>query len=76
MKRDLPSIYRRELVDLIFEQPYCRIENIVTAGLAKRQTAAVWLKALSSAGFLNEVQIGRNKVFIDHEFLAVLTKRG
>ncbi len=75
MKQDLPGIYRRELVDLIFEQPYCRIENVVTAGLAKRQTAAVWLRALAGAGFLREIQVGRNKVFINHEFLALLTKR-
>jgi hypothetical protein len=28
--------YSRELIDLIFMQPYCRIENVVGAGIAKR----------------------------------------
>ena len=33
----LPKIYRRELVDIIFEQPYCRINNLVKADIAKRR---------------------------------------
>ena len=31
-----PKIYSRELVDLVFEQPYCRITNVVEAGIAGR----------------------------------------
>ncbi|MFA4913229.1 MAG: hypothetical protein WC590_06320 [Burkholderiaceae bacterium] len=33
----LPKIYTRELVDVIFEQPYCRIGNLVDKGIAQRQ---------------------------------------
>src|SRR5690606_8383476 len=29
VKGRLPKIYSRELVDVIFEQPYCRIVNLV-----------------------------------------------
>src|SRR5215216_4310514 len=35
-----PKIYSRELVDLIFELPYCRIQNVVDAKLAERQAAS------------------------------------
>ncbi len=35
VKGELPKIYSRELVDEIFMQPYCRIENLVQAGVAK-----------------------------------------
>lgn len=38
----LPSGH--ELVSLIFELPYCRISNLTEAGIAKRQTASVYLK--------------------------------
>src|SRR5207302_1480876 len=31
VRHRLPKIYSRELVDVIFEQPYCRITNLVTA---------------------------------------------
>jgi Fic family protein len=37
----LPKIYSRELINLIFGLPYCRIANLTQAGIAKRQTASV-----------------------------------
>ena len=55
----------RELVELIFEQPYCRIRNVVDAGVAERQTAAVYLKQLAKIGVLKEVKVGREKLFIN-----------
>ena len=44
IKAELPKIYSRELVEVIHAQPYCRIADVVEAGLAKRQTAASYLK--------------------------------
>jgi Fic family protein len=41
MRRDLPKIYSRELAEVIFVNPYCRISDVVSAGIAKRQAAAV-----------------------------------
>ena len=42
----LPKIYSHELVEAIFNQPYCRIANLVDNGIAKRQTASVYLKKI------------------------------
>ena len=39
-----PKIYSRELIDVIFEQPYCRISNVVAAGIARRQTASEYCR--------------------------------
>lgn len=67
------KIYSRELVELIFVQPYCRIQNIVDAGLGHRQTASVYLRALTAIGVLKEVKVGREKLFIHPKFVALLT---
>ena len=67
-----PKLYSRELVELIFVQPYCRIQNLVAAGIAKRQTASVYLKALSGLGMLREVKVGREKLFLHPKFLDLL----
>jgi Fic family protein len=67
-----PKIYSRELVDVLFNQPYCRIENLVDAGIAKRETASRYLKALTAAGFLQEEKIGREKLFVNASFLDLL----
>lgn len=72
MKRDAPGIYSRELTELIFVQPYCRIANVVDAGIAQRQTASVYLKQLVDIGLLHEVKSGREKLFINPGLLRTL----
>jgi len=67
------GVYSRELVELIFVQPYCRIKNVVEAGIAQRQTAAVYLKQLAGAGVLEEVKVGREKLFINPRLMKLLT---
>jgi Fic family protein len=67
-----PRAYSRELIDVIFEQPYCRIANVVNAGIAKRQTASEYLTRLAEVGVLEPVQSGRDKLFINRALLDLL----
>jgi Fic family protein len=67
-----PKIYSRELIDVIFIRPYARIQNLVDAGIARRQTASEYLKELSAAGVVREVQVGREKLFVHPKFLDLL----
>ncbi|MEX0828403.1 MAG: Fic/DOC family N-terminal domain-containing protein [Haliea sp.] len=71
----LPSIYSRELVEIIFVQPYCRIANLVEAHIAKRQTASVYLKQLCEIGVLEEIKVGREKLFINPQLMRLLTQK-
>jgi Fic family protein len=73
VKAYVHGVYSRELVDLIFIQPYCRIRNVVEAGVAERQTAAVYLKRLVGAGVLRDVKVGREKLFINPRLMRLLT---
>ena len=68
----VPKLYSRELVELVFMQPYCRIRNLVTAGIAKRQTASAYLKSLAEIGVLREVRAGREKLFLHPQLLDLL----
>jgi Fic family protein len=72
VRRAEPKIYSRELVDIIFEQPYCRIRNLESADIAKRQTASKYLKALASIGVLEEQTAGREKLFIHPKLMRLL----
>lgn len=74
VRRAAPDIHSRELVDVIFSQPYCRIANLVEAGIAKRQTASVYLKQLTEIGVLKEIKVGRDKLFIHPKLIGVITK--
>jgi len=69
-----PSIYSHEMVEVLFTQPYCRIENLVNAGIAKRQTASRYLHELCAIDVMKEVKYGREKLFIHPALLRLLTE--
>ena len=69
-----PKIYSRELVDLVFEQPYCRIANLVDKGIAQRQAASRYLKELAGIGVLDEIKVGKEKLFIHPKLMKLLTR--
>jgi cell filamentation protein, protein adenylyltransferase len=69
----LPKTYTWELVEVLFKQPYCRIGNLVDAGIAKRQTASVYLKQLCDIGILKEVKSGREAIFVHPKYIELLT---
>lgn len=73
MRRDTPKIYSRELAEIIFVNPYCRISDLVAAGIAKRQSASVYLKALAERGLLEEIKAGRENLYINPALLGLLT---
>ena len=73
IQRKLPKLYSWELVELLFNQPYCRIGNIVDSGLAKRQTASVHLKQLCEIGILREIKSGRETLFLHPKYVELLT---
>jgi len=70
----LPKIYSRDLMDVIFAQPYCRIAFLERAGIAKREAASKYLKALARVGVLREERSGREKLFIHPKLMALLTR--
>ncbi len=74
VRKAAPKIYSHELVNLIFELPYCRIQNLTQQGIAVRQTASVYLKELVKLGVLEEKLVGREKLFIHPKLMRLLTR--
>jgi Fic family protein len=73
MQASLPKIYSWELNEILFKQPYCRINNLVDAGIAKRQTASTYLKQLCTLGILKEVKSGRETIFVHPKYIELLS---
>lgn len=68
-----PKIYSRELVELIFTQPYCRIGSLVERGIAERHTASTYLKKLVALSVLQEEKLWRDKLFLHRKYLDLLS---
>ena len=65
--------YSRELVDIVFSQPYTRIRHVEEAGIAKRNTASAYLHELERIGILTSVKVGRERLFQNPRLLSALT---
>jgi Fic family protein len=74
LRQQLPKIYSHELLELIFEQPYRRIQNRVERDIAKRQTASVYLKQLCDIGVLKEQSAGKEKRFVHSKLIQLITQ--
>jgi Fic family protein len=59
---------------LIFDLPYCRIQNLVDKEIAGRQAASRYLKQLVEIGVLHERIVGREKLFIHPKLMHLLTR--
>lgn len=76
VRQSLPKIYTRDLVDVLFLKPYCRISDLVERDIAKRQAASTYLKALVDIGVLIEEKSGRDKIFVHRKYLDLLAADG
>jgi len=74
IKKSLPRLYSKDLVEVLFMHPYTKIDFLVeNLGIA-RQTASRQLKELEKIGILETIQIKNSKYFINIELYAMLQK--
>lgn len=72
LKRLDQKLYSHELVAVIFEQPYCRIEHVIKRMDCNRNLASKRLRALVNHGILKEEVHGRDKFFVHPRLMALL----
>lgn len=63
-----------DFLAVLFEQPYCRISDVIRRCGVSRPTATSWLNALVGGGVLEDLRVGRERIFINSEFVEVLTR--
>jgi Fic family protein len=71
-----PVVYSRELVELLFAQPYCRVTDLVEHDVTSRNTASRYLRELTAAGVLEQRKEGREILYINTKFLQLLERDG
>ncbi len=72
IKQKKPKIYSKDLVEVIFKQPYCKIKFIEEAGIAKRLTASKYLQELEEIGILRSKKVGTEKLYVNIKFYNLL----
>lgn len=74
VKDALKTSYSKEIVDLLFSHPYIKIKVLEDNNIAKRQTAATYLKKLASKKILSSVKIGNENYYINTSLINVLSQ--
>ena len=73
-RQDLPGrVYSKELMELIFTQPYVKVKFVVDAGIVGRQAAAEYLRELEKLGILESERRGREVIYRHPALLQVLS---
>lgn len=67
-----PKVYRKELVELLFEQPYSKIEFVVNKLGVERKAASRYLKELENIGVLKSQKVGRETLYVNKELIEIL----
>ncbi len=74
MQTEQPAIYSKDLIEVLYSNPYCRIRFLEEARIAKRQTASGYLQKLAAMGILEPVKAGREVYYLNPGLLRVMRK--
>jgi len=74
IQEKLPKIYSKDLVEILFNHPYTKIDFLMNILGLTRQTASKYLKQLETLGILESIKIKNSKFYINVELFARLKK--
>ena len=72
VQKESTKIYRKELVELLFEQPYSKIDFVVNKLGVERKAASRYLRELEEIGVLKSQKVGRETLYINKELIEIL----
>jgi Fic family protein len=72
VKLKSPGIYSKDLIEVVFSNPYCRIRFIEEKTAVTRQTASTHLQKLAQLGLLREQRVGREVYYINDRMIQIL----
>jgi Fic family protein len=73
-RKEIPKIYSKELIELLFEHPYSKSEYLENRLSISRITAAKYLKALENIGILQSKKVWKETLYINTALFEQLRK--
>jgi len=72
-KDKLPKIYSQDLLNILFKNPYTKIEFLEKELGIARQTASIYLDKIASVGLLEKVKIKNSNYYMNNSLIDCLT---
>ncbi|WEK35889.1 MAG: Fic family protein [Candidatus Pseudobacter hemicellulosilyticus] len=74
IKQKAGKLYNKELLELLFEQPYCKIDYLTNRLQITRITASKYLKGLEQLGVLQPRKVWKETLYINTALFELLKK--
>ena len=75
IREELPKVYTKDLIEIIFKLPYTKRQNLIDARLGTPKTVGKYLMALEDKGFLKSVKVGKEKLYLNQRLMKILEKK-
>lgn len=72
MRKSVPKIYSRELVETIFRLPYTKRQVLMEGKLGNAKTVGNYLRTLEQKGFLKSSMVGKEKLYLNSRLMKIL----
>ena len=72
IKKKLPKIYSKDLIEILFRLPYTKRQHLIDENIGNPKTVGNYLIALEEYGFLNSVKVGKEKLYVNQILLRIL----
>lgn len=72
LRSELPKIYSQDLLNILFENPYTKIEFLEKELRINKRTAQNYLDKIAKLGFLDKTKVGKSNYYINTDLIKVL----
>ncbi len=72
LRTELPKIYSQDLLNILFKNPYTKIEFLERDLKITRQTASNYLNKMTKLGLLEKVKKGKSNYYVNNALVEVL----
>lgn len=75
IKKKLPKIYSKDLIEILFRLPYTKRQHLIDEGIGNPKTVGNYLITLEDNGFLQSVKVGKEKLYLNQRLLEILENK-
>ena len=72
IKKKLPKIYSKDLIEILFRLPYTKRQHLISENIGNSKTVGNYLMTLEENGFLKSVKVGKEKLYLNQKLLKIL----
>lgn len=72
IQEKLPKIYSQDLINILFKNPYTKIEFLEKELRINKRTAQNYLDIVAKNGFLEKTKIGKSNYYMNNALIKVL----